>query len=298
MTRHIEFHNPPTLMRAVGYAHGVETHGGRLLFFAGQVAKDRDGRVVGKGDLVAQFRQVCDNLKTLVAAAGGRLTDVVKLTIYVLDAGEFKRQGTIAGTHVRSAATRRVPSVIGENQRERAASSRVGHRAGGSGWRTRLRSGVETLTGPSGSRQAGHAVDLEHAPVGCVVEVARDDALARRRSRSRRSARRSRAGTPARSAASARWWRPWARRTSWRPFGVKVRRKARRSAGWTARRTSPSAWSRSTMPVRLPAVTRSRRESSTNVSPSRSRSSWLRTSNCGKVQCAATARRSSRSISA
>jgi len=58
------------------------------LFLAGQVAKDREGRVVGKGDLVAQFRQVCENLRTLVAAGGGRLTDVVKLTIYVLDAGD------------------------------------------------------------------------------------------------------------------------------------------------------------------------------------------------------------------
>jgi enamine deaminase RidA (YjgF/YER057c/UK114 family) len=91
MTRAIEVHNPATLMKAVGYAHGVETRGGRLLFFAGQVAKDADGRVVGKGDLVAQFRQVCENLRAVVAAANGQLTDVVKLTIYVVDVGEYKR---------------------------------------------------------------------------------------------------------------------------------------------------------------------------------------------------------------
>src|SRR5437867_2138965 len=96
-------------------------------------------------------------------------------TSSVTNPSSVARQGTIAGTHVRSAATRRVPSVIGENQRERAASSRVGQRAGGSGWRTRFRSGVETLTEPSGSRQAGHAVDLDQAPVGGVVEVAHAD---------------------------------------------------------------------------------------------------------------------------
>jgi len=43
------------------------------------------------------------------------------------------RHGTIAGTHVRSAAVTVRPSRIGENQRERAASSTVGQRAGGRG---------------------------------------------------------------------------------------------------------------------------------------------------------------------
>jgi hypothetical protein len=47
------------------------------------------------------------------------------------------RHGTMAGTHVRSAAVRLRPIRIGENQREAAAASRVGQRAGGSGWRTR-----------------------------------------------------------------------------------------------------------------------------------------------------------------
>src|SRR5262249_39449721 len=68
MRREIEFLNPPELMKPVGFSHAAQTRGGRTLFLAGQVAKDRDGRVVGKGDMVAQFRQVCENLKTLVAA--------------------------------------------------------------------------------------------------------------------------------------------------------------------------------------------------------------------------------------
>ena len=51
---------------------------------------------VGAGDLVAQFRQVCENLRTVLTSAGGQLTDVAKLTIYVLDVGEYKRcQGQI-----------------------------------------------------------------------------------------------------------------------------------------------------------------------------------------------------------
>ena len=111
MTRQIELYNPPSLMKPVGFSHAAETRGGRMLFLAGQVAKDRDGRVVGKGDLVAQFRRVCENLKTLVTAAGGRLTDVAKLTIYVLDAGEFKRQGEPIGVVYREYFGKHFPAM-------------------------------------------------------------------------------------------------------------------------------------------------------------------------------------------
>ena len=111
MTRRIELHNLQSLMKPVGYSYAAETRGGRVLFLAGQVAKDRDGRVVGKGDLIAQFRQVCENLKTLVTAAGGQLTDVVKLTIYVLDAGEFKRQGQPIGVVYREYFGKHFPAM-------------------------------------------------------------------------------------------------------------------------------------------------------------------------------------------
>ena len=111
MPRQIEFLNPPDLMKPVGFSHGAVTRGGRTLFLAGQVAKDRDGRVVGKGDIVAQFRQVCENMKTLVTAAGGQLTDVVKLTIYVLDTPEFKRQGKPIGVVYREYFGKHYPAM-------------------------------------------------------------------------------------------------------------------------------------------------------------------------------------------
>ena len=55
--------NPPTLAKPAGYSHAWEVRGGKTLYLAGQVAFDKEGKVVGKGDLVAQFRQVCENLK-------------------------------------------------------------------------------------------------------------------------------------------------------------------------------------------------------------------------------------------
>ena len=47
---------------------------------------------VRKGDIVAQFRQVCANIQTVLNAAGGDMADVVKLNIYVLDVPGYKQR--------------------------------------------------------------------------------------------------------------------------------------------------------------------------------------------------------------
>ena len=111
MSRHIEAVNPPALGKPVGYSHGYEVKSGRVLFIAGQVAKDAQGTVVGRGDLVAQFRQVCSNLKTVVSAAGGELTDVVKLTIYVLDVDDFKKRTKEIGNVYREYFGKHFPAM-------------------------------------------------------------------------------------------------------------------------------------------------------------------------------------------
>ena len=103
--------NPPTLAKPVGFSHGFEARGGRLLFIAGQVARDGAGRVVGKGDLVAQFRQVCENMKAVLEAAGGGFGDVVKLTIYVLDVDDYKRQARAIGNVYRDYFGRHYPAM-------------------------------------------------------------------------------------------------------------------------------------------------------------------------------------------
>jgi enamine deaminase RidA (YjgF/YER057c/UK114 family) len=90
MKEHISAVLPNTLPKPTGYSYGVEVKHGRLVFLAGQVAFDPQGKVIGKGDLVAQFRQTCRNLQTVMNAAGGDLTDIVKLTIYVLDVADYK----------------------------------------------------------------------------------------------------------------------------------------------------------------------------------------------------------------
>ncbi len=67
------------------YSQGIMTEGGRVLFIAGQTASDASGNVVGKGDIKAQTRQVFDNIKAVLEAAGGSLDDVVMTTTYITD---------------------------------------------------------------------------------------------------------------------------------------------------------------------------------------------------------------------
>jgi reactive intermediate/imine deaminase len=82
--RHV---NPPSFPKPNGYTHVVEPSGGRTLYVSGQVSLDAGGKVVGAGDVAVQARQVFENLKTALAAAGASLEDVVKITIFMTDLG-------------------------------------------------------------------------------------------------------------------------------------------------------------------------------------------------------------------
>jgi enamine deaminase RidA (YjgF/YER057c/UK114 family) len=103
--------NPPTLAMPVGYSHGFEVQGGKTLYMAGQVATDTAGTVVGKGDLVAQFRQVCENLKALLLARGGQMNDIVKLTLYVLSKADYKAKARDIGLVYREYFGRHFPAM-------------------------------------------------------------------------------------------------------------------------------------------------------------------------------------------
>ena len=103
--------NPPALAKPAGYSHGFEVQGGKTLYMAGQVATDKAGAVVGKGDLVAQFRQVCENLKALVMVRGGQMNDIVKLTMYVLSKADYKAKAKDIGLVYREYFGRHFPAM-------------------------------------------------------------------------------------------------------------------------------------------------------------------------------------------
>lgn len=71
------------------YSHVVVVEAKRTIFISGQLARDQHGNAVGKGDMRAQLRQVGENLKAALAAAGATLNDMVKTTTYVTDIEEY-----------------------------------------------------------------------------------------------------------------------------------------------------------------------------------------------------------------
>jgi enamine deaminase RidA (YjgF/YER057c/UK114 family) len=80
--------NPPSIHPPFGYTHVVEVLAGRPVYIAGQVAMDRDGNLVGAGDLRAQTHQVFANLRAALEAVGATFSDVVKLNYFVVDASQ------------------------------------------------------------------------------------------------------------------------------------------------------------------------------------------------------------------
>ena len=57
----------------------------KTIYISGQIALDRNGAVVGAGDMKAQAEQVFKNLEAALAAAGAKFTDVVKMNTYTTD---------------------------------------------------------------------------------------------------------------------------------------------------------------------------------------------------------------------
>ncbi|HEY9131720.1 MAG TPA: RidA family protein [Dyella sp.] len=81
------FINPPDLSKPHGYSHVVAVPaGGKTLYVSGQMALDKDGNLVGKGDFQAQAEQVFANLDKALKASGASFKDVVRLDIYMTDA--------------------------------------------------------------------------------------------------------------------------------------------------------------------------------------------------------------------
>ncbi len=85
------FVNPPGLATPTGYTHLVDTRASRVVYVAGQVAADEQGRIVGAGDFGAQVEQVFRNLETALGAVGLTMKDVVKTTTYVVGSPDLAR---------------------------------------------------------------------------------------------------------------------------------------------------------------------------------------------------------------
>lgn len=78
----------PFAPKAVGtYSQAVKN--GNTVYVSGQIPLDPATNEMVKGDMEAQIRRVFDNLDAIVAAAGGDLSKVSKLNVFVTDLGNF-----------------------------------------------------------------------------------------------------------------------------------------------------------------------------------------------------------------
>jgi enamine deaminase RidA (YjgF/YER057c/UK114 family) len=96
--------------RPKGYSNGmVAPAGARLLAIAGQVAWDASEKIVS-ADFVDQFEQALANVCRVVEAAGGRPDQLIRLTFFVTDKGEYRRRTAEIGERYRKLLGRHFPA--------------------------------------------------------------------------------------------------------------------------------------------------------------------------------------------
>jgi 2-iminobutanoate/2-iminopropanoate deaminase len=89
----------PRAPKAIGpYSQGVVAEG-RFLFTAGQIAFDPGTGELVSGGIELQTRQVLENLKAILDAAGSGLAHVVKTTVFLKDMGEFAAMNSVYATY-------------------------------------------------------------------------------------------------------------------------------------------------------------------------------------------------------
>jgi 2-iminobutanoate/2-iminopropanoate deaminase len=65
------------------YVQGVEVTNAKLIYTSGVVARDAEGVLLGRGDIRVQTRQCFENIRNIIEAAGGSLSDLVKVTVFI-----------------------------------------------------------------------------------------------------------------------------------------------------------------------------------------------------------------------
>ena len=75
--------------RGRGFSMGLVQHAGITVQFTGQVAWDAQENIVGKGDIAVQTRQCFENIRMVLAEAGGELHHIVSITTYFTDRSQL-----------------------------------------------------------------------------------------------------------------------------------------------------------------------------------------------------------------
>ena len=84
-TNKVELLNPDGLHKNPAYSQVAVVEGNyRTIYVGGQNAVDKDGKIVGKGDIEEQAKQVLHNLETALKAGGGSVENIIKWNVYLV----------------------------------------------------------------------------------------------------------------------------------------------------------------------------------------------------------------------
>ena len=80
--------NPESMAAPIGFSHAVKAQG-TIVYLAGQTALNREGLIIGNG-IVEQFEKALTNLLTALEHAGGKPSQIAKLTIFSVDPQNYR----------------------------------------------------------------------------------------------------------------------------------------------------------------------------------------------------------------
>ena len=92
----IDSFDPDSVWKPFGaFSQAVVQGTGKIIHLKGQVSLDKEGEIVGEGDIDAQVEKALENIKTILSEFGGRMEDVYSLTHHVTNIEEFMKTGHI-----------------------------------------------------------------------------------------------------------------------------------------------------------------------------------------------------------
>lgn len=104
-----EIVSPSTFPKPRGYSNGI-VGTGRMLFISGQIAWDRDARIVS-ADFATQFLQALDNVIAVVREAGGGTEHITKLLVFVTDLEAYRGATRAIGEGWRTRMGKHYPAM-------------------------------------------------------------------------------------------------------------------------------------------------------------------------------------------
>ena len=103
--------NPEALGAPSGFSHGVSAPAGQLLFVAGQIAVDKDNRIVSD-DIVEQFERALANVMLVLNAGGAKPEHVTRFVIYVTNKIEYRERRKEIGQVYRQHMGKHFPAMV------------------------------------------------------------------------------------------------------------------------------------------------------------------------------------------